>query len=101
MPNYQYNCKGCGNSFIRYCPVEGRDCPAVCDYCGNGADRQFTPAEISIPAGFRIDKFKYNTYELAKAIDDKNEADAKKYPNTRKEHPTFEQTFQQEYRKLT
>jgi hypothetical protein len=97
VPVYSYNCI-CGNTFDRYCPLEGRNIPAVCDHCGNGASKQFLLAEISIPTSFSFPKSKYDTYETAKLIDTRNELDLK-YPNNIKSE-TFEDTFIKEYKRF-
>lgn len=99
---YEYKCECCGNSFETRNTVDQRD-SAVCDMCGNGASRVFSLPQISIPCGFKTDKFRYNTYETAKVIDDRNEMDSTRYPNSRSSpgsNRTFEETFRDEYKRF-
>lgn len=73
MPCYEFYCDNCEQTFDRNVPVEFRDY-AVCDYCGNGAERVFTPANVVIPTAFGFQRSDFlQTYEQAKAQDLENE----------------------------
>lgn len=95
---YEYKCGCCGNQFETRNTVDQRD-TAVCEMCGNGANRIFTPPQISIPCGFKTDKFRYNSYETAKAIDDRNAGDTERYSRP-PPSKTFEDTFREEYKRF-
>jgi len=96
---YSYKCEHCGNCFDERNSVEHRDDPAVCIQCGNGASRVFMPPQISIPTGFKIDKFRYNDYGTAQAIDARNELDSKRPSSASNKYQTFEETFREEYKR--
>lgn len=85
----------CKQEFEDYSSVEER-ATATCVYCGNGADKVFLPAAVTMPPGF-VELMRSDvgmTLEECRAQDRANEAYVP--PRTA---PTFEETMKAELKR--
>jgi putative FmdB family regulatory protein len=94
MPIYLYQCGACPNRFEAYAPVEDRDRPQVCDYCGVGADRVFTPAAINIGEFANWSRSTFDlTLDECRAREKQNEAYLAAKPPSK---PSYEECIKKE-----
>lgn len=95
MPVYGYYCAICFYPFERRVSVEHRDCPQVCDRCGNGANRYFVPSMVNVPEGFAA----VNRSDLDMTLDQCREQEKKNdayLASKPKSKPTFEEHLKKE-----